>query len=155
MSSTQSSSAPSSPQQSLTVNREIKSTPARVFEAWTSADQIPQWWGGSGVTCPEAHIDLRAGGSYRIANALPDGTITWISGVFETIEPPHLLRYTWGVEPADPNTAPSLVEVTFTATETGTLVIVNQTRIPGAAVRDMFEAGWNGCLDGLLRLMNH
>jgi uncharacterized protein YndB with AHSA1/START domain len=141
------------PLETLNVSRDIGAPPDRVFEAWTSADQIVRWWGGGGVTCPEAHVDLRSGGSYRIANALPDGSITWISGVFETIERPHRLRYTWGVEPTDPDTVPSLVEVEFSPTETGTRVTVNQTRIPGAPAREMFEAGWNGCLDGLRDLL--
>ena len=141
------------PLEQLNVSREIPAPPGRVFEAWTSADQIVKWWGGGGVTCPEAQVDLRTGGAYRIANALPDGTLTWISGVFELIEPPRRLVYTWSVEPADPAGVPSVVEVEFTAIEGGTRVTIKQTRIPGVDARHMFLAGWNGCLDGLRELL--
>ncbi len=142
------------PMESLNISRDIGASPERVFEAWTSADQIVRWWGGGGVTCPEAHVDLRAGGSYRIANALPDGSVMWISGVFEEIEPPQRLRYTWGVEPVDAEVPPSVVEVEFLPIDAGTRVTVNQIRIPGVPARDMFEMGWNGCLDGLRDLLS-
>jgi len=141
------------PTEQLNVSREIAAPPGRVFEAWTSAAQIMKWWGGGGVTCPEAHVDLRQGGAYRIANALPDGTLTWISGVFEVIEPPHRLIYTWSVEPADPAAEPSVVEVEFAEIDLGTRIMVNQTRIHSVDAREMFMAGWNGCLDGLRDLL--
>ena len=137
----------------LVVSRTIGAPPDRVFDAWTSADLITRWWGGSGVTCPEAHVDLTPGGEYRIANAMPDGTVTWISGVFELIERPHRLRYTWDVEPADPDAVSSVVVVEFAAADHGTLVTVNQTRIPSANAGLMFETGWNSCLDGLRDLL--
>ncbi len=137
----------------LAVSRTIRATPDRVFDAWTSPDLIPRWWGGGGVTCPEAHVDLVTGGTYRIANAMPDGTVTWISGVFEIIERPHRLQYTWDVEPADPEAASSVVVVEFAPVDDGTLVTINQTRIPSDEARMMFEMGWNGCLDGLRALL--
>src|SRR5215475_149172 len=83
---------------SLVVRRIIRSTPGRLFEAWTQPDQLKQWWGPEGVTCIAAEIDLRAGGRYRIANQFPDGTVVWIIGQFQIIEPPHRLSYTWQIE---------------------------------------------------------
>jgi len=142
------------PLEQLNVSRDIAASPGRLFEAWTSADQIVKWWGGGGVTCPEAHVDLRTGGAYRIANALPDGTLTWISGVFELIERPYRLVYTWSVEPIDPVGVPSVVEVEFAEIERGTRVTINQTRIPSVDARHMFLVGWNGCLDGLRDLFS-
>ena len=38
------------------------------------------------VTCPQAEVDLREGGSYRLANLEPDGSIIWITGRFEHVE---------------------------------------------------------------------
>lgn len=143
-----------SPPPELVVSRTIRAAPDRVFDAWTTADQITRWWGGGGVTCPEAQVELAVGGAYRIANAMPDGTVTWISGVFEFVERPYRLRYTWDVEPADPDAASSVVAVEFAPVDGGTLVTVNQTRIPSDDARLMFEAGWNGCLDGLRSMFN-
>ncbi len=150
------------PIEALNVTRDIGAPPDRVFAAWTSPDQIDRWWGGGGVTCPEAEVDLRQGGTYRIANAMPDGMVTWISGVFEVIEPPHRLVYTWSVEAPDQSSADqssadqppaSIVEVEFQPIEGGTRIAITQTRIPSIDARHLFEAGWNGCLDGLATLL--
>lgn len=146
------------PFERLSVDRHVAATPERVFEAWTSPEQIVRWWGGGGVTCPEAQVDLRPGGSYRIANASPDGTCVWISGVFQLIEPPSRLVYTWSVEPPGGLRSPdaaSLVHVEFQLVEGGTRVSVTQSRIPDPGTHDLFEAGWNGCLDGLRDLFAH
>jgi uncharacterized protein YndB with AHSA1/START domain len=91
------------------------------------------------------------GGSYRIANQFPDGTVLWISGEFEVIERPHRLVYTWRVGPAE--AAAERVTVTFEALGAATEVIVAHERIPTEAMRDMHEQGWVGCLDGLLEYL--
>ncbi len=141
----------------LRVSRDIEAAPDRVFEAWTSPDQIVRWWGGGGVTCPEASVDLRPGGSYRIANAAPDGTVTWITGRFDVVDPPHQLIYTWMVEvpgQEGPTEQPaSIVVVDFQARRGGTRLVIRHSRIPTTDARQMFEAGWNGCLDGLRELL--
>ena len=141
----------------LHLSRDVPATPDRVFRAWTSPDQIVRWWGGGGVTCPTAEVDLRPGGLYRIANAMPDGNLTWISGTFEVVDRPSRLVYTWSVEPPDGSPAPgepSVVEVEFQAIDGGTRLTINQTRIPSLDARQLFEAGWNGCLDGLRDLLS-
>ena len=81
----------------LTVTRFIRAARPKVFAAWTTPEELKKWWGPGPVTCPEAHIDLREGGGYRIANRHPDGSITWISGVFERVVVPEQLVYTWSL----------------------------------------------------------
>jgi uncharacterized protein YndB with AHSA1/START domain len=48
------------------VVRTIDAPPAEVFRAWTDPEQIRRWWGPGEFTCPEAEVDLRPGGSYRL-----------------------------------------------------------------------------------------
>jgi uncharacterized protein YndB with AHSA1/START domain len=125
----------------------IRADAARLFHAWTDPSQLIAWWGPHPVTCSEARVDLRTGGRYRIGNRMPDGNILWIRGVFEVIEPPHLLVYTWQVEPA---VGPAeRVTVQFEKRDAGTEVIVTHERIVDAAMRDRHQAGWQGCLDSL------
>ncbi len=131
----------------LELRKTIRASPARVFEAWTQPAQLKQWWGPEGVTCTEAEADLRVGGRYRIANRFPDGKVLWIAGEFEQIAPPHMLVYSWRLESeARP---PERVTVRFEARADATEVIVVHELIPTAAIRDMHEQGWRGCLDGL------
>ncbi len=41
----------------LEVRRVLKPRPERVFAAWTSPDQLRQWWGPAAVTCVSAEVD--------------------------------------------------------------------------------------------------
>ena len=69
------------PNLSLTLKRVIRSRREQVFEAWTNPDLLRQWWGPGSTICPEASIDLRVGGTIRIANELEDGRI-FLTGVY-------------------------------------------------------------------------
>jgi len=133
---------------SLTVRRTIRAAAERVFAAWTQPGRLTDWWGPEPITCPSAEVDLRVGGRYRIANRYSNGTMIWIVGEFERVEPPHVLIYSWSLEPGPPMS--SRVTVQFEPrSEDVTEVIVCHERLPDAALRDMHEQGWNGCLAGL------
>jgi uncharacterized protein YndB with AHSA1/START domain len=131
----------------LEIRRVIAAAPERLFDAWTRPELLQQWWGPAGVRCIATEIDLVVGGAYRIGNELPDGRIIWIAGVFEVIEPPHRLVYSWqtGDEPV------SRVTVAFNALGDATEVVIVHARIDTPAVRDEHALGWHGCLDGLAR----
>lgn len=131
----------------LEVRRFIKATPERVFRAWTTPDELRAWWGPAGVRCISAECDLRTGGHYRIGNELPDKTILWISGVYERIDAPQLLVYTWKV--GDGQSGPERVTVTFAACGEGTDITIRHERIASRDTRDSHAGGWHGCLDGL------
>lgn len=132
---------------SLVIKRVIRASPEEVFAAWTDPEALTQWWGPGEVSCPEAHVDLRVGGDYRLANREPDGSIIWISGRFETVRPPEELAYTWRVStiPGDA----TLVRVLFLPHAEGTELVLTHDRFSDAAVRDMHVQGWGGCLDKL------
>jgi uncharacterized protein YndB with AHSA1/START domain len=136
----------------LVVRRLVRASVDRVFAAWTEPEQLRRWWGPRPVTCVDATVDLRVGGSYRIGNLLPDGAVLWIRGCFEVVEPPHRLVYTWEVVGKEPLEEASRVTVRFESRGAATEVIVLHERIPSAAVGAEHEAGWGGCLDGLERM---
>ena len=148
MISGQFSSSSESPSLTLVVHRTIPATAEFLFHAWTQPLRLKEWWGPSGVKCVEAEIDLRVGGLYRIANKFPDGRIIWITGKYELIEVPHKLVYTWRVE-KDPGRS-ERVTVEFKQKAGETEVVVTHERIADARVREQHEAGWCGCLDGLV-----
>ncbi|TMQ07357.1 MAG: SRPBCC domain-containing protein [Deltaproteobacteria bacterium] len=130
----------------LTVRRVIAAPPARLFAAWTQPALLRVWWGPRDVRCIAAEVDLRIGGAYRLGNQLPDGRVVWITGAFESIDPPHRLVYSWqiGDEPQ------SRVTVQFAPLGERTEVTVLHERIATPAMRDDHARGWDGCLDGLL-----
>ena len=138
------------PELELVVRRLIAATPERLFDAWTDPQQLVRWWGPMGVRCSDASVDLRVGGEYRIANALPDGSTVWIRGVFEEIDPPHRLVYSWLL---DHSTRAERVTVRFEACGAQTEVIVLHERLADEHSRAMHEQGWVGCIDGLVEYL--
>lgn len=134
----------------LIVRRRIRAKPERLFEAWTTASELVAWWGPKGVRCTHAEVDARVGGQYRIANALPDGRVLWISGEFLDVVPPSKLVFTWKLEPGAAES--EIVTVRFEAHGDGTEVIVIHERISNDAKRHEHQTGWEGCLDGLAAL---
>jgi uncharacterized protein YndB with AHSA1/START domain len=135
----------------LVVRRMIRATQERLFQAWTQPAQLKQWWGPESVTCIAAEVDLRVGGRYRIGNQFSDGSVVWITGKFQIIEPPHQLTYIWQIE--DSSGPSELVTVRFEARVGGTEVIIPHERIPDRTKRDRHEQGWFGCLNGLVEYL--
>jgi uncharacterized protein YndB with AHSA1/START domain len=133
--------------ETLVVRQTIRATPERLFQAWTTPAQLLQWWGPVGVTCVDPAVDLRVGGRYRIGNRLPDGTMLWIGGEFELIDPPHALAYTWRVEGS--SGATERVTVRFAPKDGATEVTVTHERIANRLSREQHEYGWRGCLTRL------
>ncbi len=136
---------------SLSLSRVIRAPREKVFAAWTDPAQLRKWWGPPGVSCPEAEVDLREGGAYRITNLQPDGSIVWISGVFQRVLAPEELVYTWSVSVVEG--APTLVRVQFLPHADGTEILLTHERFAVEALRDMHLQGWGGCIDKLALLL--
>lgn len=135
----------------LKMTRLVRASREDVFAAWTDPEILTSWWGPGPVTCPEAHVDLREGGSYRLANLEADGSITWISGRFEKVREPEELVYTWHVSIL-PGEA-SLVTVRFLSDPDGTQILLTHERFANEAIRDMHLQGWGACVDKLEMLL--
>ena len=135
----------------LSISRVIRAPREKVFAAWTEPEALKRWWGPGPVSCPEAHVDLREGGTYRLANLLVDGSITWISGRFERVRVPAELVYTWNVSTVPGE--PTLVRVLFLPHPDGTELVLTHERFAHETVRDMHLQGWGACIDKLAAML--
>ena len=80
----------------VVVHRAIAADRERVFHSWTEPGTAPRWVGPGGFTCPDAVVDLRPGGAYRLVMQPPgDGPVMSVTGTYRQVEPPELLVYTW------------------------------------------------------------
>ena len=79
---------------SLTVSREIPAPPEEVFSMLTEPAQLLRWWGGAGGLT-RAHVNLRAGGEYRLDFQGPAGQTGWVTGQYQAVEPGRRLLMTW------------------------------------------------------------
>ena len=142
----------------ITITRVFDAPRALVFEAWTDAAQLAQWWGPKGFTNPVCEIDVRVGGAIRIHMRSPDGQVYPMRGEFREITAPERLVFTnIAVDGADKPIIEGLTTVTF-AERGGKTTMTLHTR--GRAVVDYavgylqgMEAGWTGSIDKLQTLL--
>jgi uncharacterized protein YndB with AHSA1/START domain len=64
-----------------------------VFEAWTKAEHVSQWWDPSGVPLPICEIDLRPNGAFRWVNSA-HGMEHSFTGTYSEITAPERLVFT-------------------------------------------------------------
>ncbi len=74
----------------------IAAPPARVFQAISDPNQLPRWWGQSGLyRVTKSTMDLRPGGKWRSDGEGADGKSFYVEGEYLEVDPPKLLVHTW------------------------------------------------------------
>ena len=71
----------------IRTRRFVKAPPALVFEAWTTAEHLREWWGPRNLQIVLCEVDLRVGGGYRIVHRAPDGQEFGFHGDYREIDP--------------------------------------------------------------------
>ena len=79
----------------LVIERTLKASPERVFDAFTDPDQLTKWWWPNGFTCPAAEVDLRVGGKYHMVFVTPDGIECSFRGTYLELDRPSRIVDTW------------------------------------------------------------
>src|SRR5262245_41892495 len=93
------------------LKRVLPAPPRVVFSAQVEPDLLARWWGPAGFSAPSIELDLRVGGSYRIAMQPPDVALFYLAGEFVAVEPPTTLAYTFRWENPDPDDRETVVWV--------------------------------------------
>jgi uncharacterized protein YndB with AHSA1/START domain len=124
-----------------------------VFEALTEPDELAEWWGPSGFTAPSIELDLRVGGTYRIAMQPPDGDMFYLSGEFREVDPPARVAYTFRWEDPDPDDRETLVTLSLQDLGDSTELVFTQRAFATEARRALHEQGWTDGFDRLQELI--
>ena len=82
------------PETDLVIERDVAAPVARVWDAWTIAEQLRQWWCPRPWTPPEAEIDLRPGGSFSTLLRGPAGEEQRVRGCYLEVVPRERLVWT-------------------------------------------------------------
>jgi uncharacterized protein YndB with AHSA1/START domain len=137
----------------IEVVRMIDAPREDVFRAWTDPDQLRSWWGPGEFTCPEAEVDLRPGGSYRLVMQPAGGDSFVVAGTYREVSPPARLVYTWRWEtgPAADGSE-SLVSVDFHERGSRTELVLTHADFPASHGPAPYQMGWEGGLDKFERL---
>ncbi len=148
---TQQQPAPQSP--SLSMVRNLKSGPEKVWKALIEPETLKRWMAPSDeFTVPVAETDLRVGGRYHIVMKAPDGEEHDVSGTYREIVPNQKLVYTWAWKSTPERQ--SLVTFELRAVGTGTELTLTHEKFFDEAARDRHQHGWTGCLGRLEALFN-
>lgn len=136
----------------LRMTRRLPATPEQVFRAWTSPEEVREWFGPKGMTTPVAEIEPHPGGRYRTLMRDPQGQEYDNIGVIEALEAPRRL-VTRIPEEGGGSMAGARLSLTFTPEAGGTRLDVawsHPTPEMRAAHEAMgFERGWGEMLDRL------
>lgn len=134
---------------SLTLQRRINASPAKIFAAWTEPSQLVKWMHPNNNDVIHAEMDVRVGGRFRIIMRAPGGEEHDVSGVFKEVAQDEKLVYTWAWR----STPERESLVTFTLRQDGefTLLTLKHEQFFDETARDNHESGWNEILDGLVR----
>lgn len=65
-----------------------------VFDAWTKAEHVANWWDPAGIPLAVSEIDLRPGGGFRFVHRTPQGAGRAFTGIYREIVPPARLVFT-------------------------------------------------------------
>jgi uncharacterized protein YndB with AHSA1/START domain len=135
-------------EEKVRISRLVEAPREEVFRAWTDPQRIRLWWGPGEFTCPEAEVDLRPGGRYRLVMQPTAGDPFVVSGVYHEVEPPARLVYTWRWEtgPAADGSE-SLVTVEFHEHGEQTELVLTHTGFPASHTAAPYQMGWEGGVD--------
>jgi uncharacterized protein YndB with AHSA1/START domain len=137
----------------LEMERLIPAPPERVFEYWTEPELVAKWFGPGDFDVPASQLDLRPGGKWRTTIRSPEGQLRTVSGVYNTIEPPRRLVFTWAWDDDDGVRGnETQVTVTLEPTPGGTRLRLVQQDFQNREVRDRHDGGWGSSLSKLQRL---
>jgi uncharacterized protein YndB with AHSA1/START domain len=80
-------------EQDFVVSRVVKAPRARVWKAYSEADQLAKWWGAKGSTVRVLKFDFRPGGIFHYAMEFQPGHPIYGRFVYGLIQAPERLEY--------------------------------------------------------------
>jgi uncharacterized protein YndB with AHSA1/START domain len=152
----------------LQVKRIIHAPREEVFRAWLDPELLRQWLNGPVGISPNAEVDARVGGEFRVTTTSrggklfarlfrdPTGEYVHLIGRYQEISPPRRLVFTMGWQDFPTVTMDrdaTTVTVEFNETEGGTELVLTHERQPSRRIRTFHWIGWKGSfrkLDSLL-----
>jgi uncharacterized protein YndB with AHSA1/START domain len=132
------------------MNRIIAAPRERVFEAWTTPEDIKVWFGPETCSVLAAQIDLRVNGEFCFDMASQECGNVRLRGNYREITPPSKLVYTWHWEGnATLGLENSLVTVEFIEFGGSTEIRLTHENLPSEQVSEDHRHGWSGSFDKL------
>ena len=138
----------------IRLHRVLRSTPERVFRAFTDPDAMAKWLPPFGFTGKVHHIDPKVGGTHKMSfTNMTSGKSHSFGGTYLEIKPNELIRYTDKFD--DPNLPGEMqVTVTMKKVSCGTELTVVQEGVPDVIPAEACYLGWQESLAQLANLVD-
>ena len=130
----------------------------RVFDAWTKAEVLADWFGPEGFSVSKSQVQLYVGGSYVIEIFSPDGKQIRHFGNYLEISKPHKLVFTWmladqACKGSEDLVAETLVSIDFKRVDQTTELTLTHEKLPSTEAYDGHKFGWSSSLDSLTKFL--
>jgi uncharacterized protein YndB with AHSA1/START domain len=159
-----STAKPNAPKQNdmereVTLTRVFSAPVDVLWQAWTNAGEIAQWWGPEHFDNPVCNWDATPGGKILVHMRAPDGTVYPMTGTFREVERPRRLVFLAVAEDSDgERLLESLTTVSFEPQGDKTKVTVHAKAVGIAPIAAQMlagmEQGWSQSLDKLARTVS-
>jgi len=139
----------------LQMTKVIKAKRARVFDAWTNADLMKQWFAPGELIARSASSDPKEGGAFTISmEGMMGGRFTKgvASGLYKQIIPDELLVLTWNYV-GDYQPPETVITVSFKDGAGGTEIALTQEGFGDEQHRSGYEGGWHTQFEKLSKVV--
>lgn len=138
---------------SVSLHRVIKTTPEKLYRAFTEAAAVAAWLPPYGFVCTVQEMDAKVGGRFKMTFInFSTGNGHSFGGEFVELKPQQFIKYTDKFD--DPNMPGTITTaIQFTKNIAGTEVKIQQDGIPDQIPAEMCYLGWQDSLDKLIRMV--
>lgn len=138
---------------SVSLHRMLKTSPEKVYRAFTDAAAIASWLPPYGFTCTVHEMNVKQGGTFRMSfQNFNTGNGHSFGGSYVELKPNEFLKYTDRFD--DPNLPGEIVTtVSLKKTIAGTELNITQENIPEAIPAEFCYLGWQESLEKLAKLV--
>lgn len=138
---------------SVSLHRVLKSSPEKIYRAFTEANAMASWLPPFGFLCVVHSLDVRKGGTYRMSfTNFSTGNGHSFGGEFLEIKPNEFIKYTDRFD--DPNLPGEMItSIWLKQVSCGTELKITQEGIPEIIPVEMCYLGWQESLEKLTKLV--
>lgn len=139
---------------SVSLHRILKTSPEKVFRAFTQASAIASWLPPYGFICTVHQMNAeKKGDTFRMSfENFSTGSSHSFGGTYLEVKPNEFLKYTDKFD--DPNLPGEMTtSVSLKKTIVGTEIKISQEGIPSVIPAEMCYLGWQESLEKLTKLV--
>ena len=138
---------------SVSFHRVLKTTPQKVYRAFTEPNAIASWLPPYGFLCTVHEMNVQVGGTFRMSfQNFSTGNSHSFGGIYVELKPNEFLKYTDKFD--DPNLPGEMTtSVWLQKVSVGTEIKIVQEGIPTVIPLEMCYLGWQESLEKLTSLV--